>query len=187
MTATSRSNSRRNLLLIAAIAFVPMFIAYGVFFFAPELIPQNTTNRGQLMSPPVDLTGKLPVTEDWQLVLVPRSACANDCTDLIHQTRQIHIALGKNADRVSRSVIFSAPISGEINAQLEDAYPELSILINPQIMEVFRLSQPENSSSPFVVYVVDPLGQLVMAYDVETVGKPLLLDLKHLLKVSSIG
>jgi hypothetical protein len=54
-------------------------------------------------------------------------------------------------------------------------------------MEVFRLSQPENSSSPFVVYVVDPLGQLVMAYDVETVGKPLLLDLKHLLKVSSIG
>ena len=92
MTATSRSNSRRNLLLIAAIAFVPMFIAYGVFFFAPELIPQNTTNRGQLMSPPVDLTGKLPVTEDWQLVLVPRSACANDCTDLIHQTRQIHIA-----------------------------------------------------------------------------------------------
>ena len=94
MTATSRSNSRRNLLLIAAIAFVPMFIAYGVFFFAPELIPQNTTNRGQLMSPPVDLTGKLPVTEEWQLVLVPRSACANDCTDLIHQTRQIHIALG---------------------------------------------------------------------------------------------
>jgi hypothetical protein len=84
-------------------------------------------------------------------------------------------------------VIFSAPISGEINAQLEDAYPELSILINPQLMEVFRLFQPENSSSSFVVYVVDPLGQLVMAYDVETVGKPLLLDLKHLLKVSSIG
>jgi hypothetical protein len=54
-------------------------------------------------------------------------------------------------------------------------------------MEVFRLSQPENSASPFVVYVVDPLGQLVMAYDVETIGKPLLLDLKHLLKVSSIG
>ena len=37
------------------------------------------------------------------------------------------------------------------------------------------------------VYIVDPLGNVVLRYSHEQVGKPLLDDLKHLLKVSQIG
>jgi cytochrome oxidase Cu insertion factor (SCO1/SenC/PrrC family) len=36
-------------------------------------------------------------------------------------------------------------------------------------------------------YVVDPLGNLVLWYSYDDVGKPLLNDLKRLLKVSQIG
>ncbi len=36
-------------------------------------------------------------------------------------------------------------------------------------------------------YIVDPLGNLVLWYPYDNVGKPLLEDLKRLLKVSQIG
>ena len=37
MNDATQSNSRKKLLLLAGIAFVPLFIAYGMFFFAPGL------------------------------------------------------------------------------------------------------------------------------------------------------
>ena len=37
------------------------------------------------------------------------------------------------------------------------------------------------------VFLVDPMGQLILAYPAAKVDKPLLLDLKHLMKVSNIG
>jgi len=43
MTDKDLTQSRRKLLLVAATAFVPMMIAYGLFFFAPDMIPKTTT------------------------------------------------------------------------------------------------------------------------------------------------
>ena len=60
MTDMELARSRRKLLLIAATAFVPMLIAYGLFFFAPDLIPKTTTNRGELVQPSIDVSDLIP-------------------------------------------------------------------------------------------------------------------------------
>jgi hypothetical protein len=45
------------------------------------------------------------------------------------------------------------------------------------------------SGSPLAagIYIVDPLGNLVLHYPVDASGKSVLTDLKRLLKVSQIG
>ena len=52
MNDATQSNSRKKLLLLAGIAFVPSFIAYGMFF-APGLAPSDTKNNGRLIQPPL--------------------------------------------------------------------------------------------------------------------------------------
>jgi len=187
MNEPSRGNGRKSLLLIAAIAFVPMLVAYGVFFFAPEIIPQTTTNRGELVSPPKDVSEHVPTSDGWRLITLVQSSCDAACAELIYQVRQIHIALGKNSDRVSRTLVTPSPLDSIKSAELQVAYPNLEIRTDPQLARLLPASKAGANPNGFVVYVVDPLGQVVMAYDTERVGKPLLLDLKHLLKVSSIG
>ena len=53
MNDSTQGNSRKKLLLLAGIAFIPLFIAYGMFFFAPGLAPSDTKNNGQLIQPPL--------------------------------------------------------------------------------------------------------------------------------------
>ena len=54
MNDSAQGNSRKKLLLLAGIAFIPLFIAYGMFFFAPGLAPSDTKNNGQLIQPPLE-------------------------------------------------------------------------------------------------------------------------------------
>ena len=42
---------RGQLLLLAALFFVPLFAAYALYFVWPELRPQGTTNYGVLLTP----------------------------------------------------------------------------------------------------------------------------------------
>ena len=37
------------------------------------------------------------------------------------------------------------------------------------------------------VYLMDPIGNIFMVYAEEKAGKPMLKDIKHLLKISNIG
>ncbi len=68
MTDKDLTQSRRKLLLVAATAFVPMMIAYGLFFFAPDMIPKTTTNRGELVQPSIDISDRLATEGRWQLL-----------------------------------------------------------------------------------------------------------------------
>jgi len=179
--------SRKKLLLIAGIAFVPMMIAYTVFFFAPQLIPSATTNRGLLVQPALDLSSHLEPDGQWLMLMPNRESCTQDCDEVLHQTRQIHIALGKNADRVERLYIGEKPLAPSEVMALEKEYPNLQYRWDPRIVEDLASLEQSVDEGKNRVFVMDPLGQVILAYPKARVDKPLLLDLKHLLKISNLG
>lgn len=192
MTDKDLTQSRRKLLLVAATAFVPMMIAYGLFFFAPDMIPKTTTNQGDLVQPSIDVSDRLATEGRWQLLIPMREPCLQACAEtvqnVLHQTRQINIALGKNADRLGRGLVRSTPFPPAEGAAMKTDYPNLKLIVDTALLaELMAVASMRQDPADYHVFLVDPMGQLILAYPAEKVDKPLLLDLKHLMKVSNIG
>lgn len=183
MTTEARLIRRNRMLLVGlfAIAIVPLFGAFWLYESSRSGKPWGTTNRGELLSPIVSVGDLQLIARDakssmhnghWWLVTVARDGCAADCEAAIHQLRQLHILLGRDASRVERALV---ELGG---ASLE---PSLS-----QYPELAHFSGDRDVLRPGV-YIVDPLGNVVLRYDYTDAGKPVLQDLKQLLKVSHIG
>jgi hypothetical protein len=180
------STIRRNRLLLIglfAIAIVPLFGAFWLYESARTAKPWGTTNRGELLDPIVSVAdlklsaidGKASmISGQWWLVVVESDGCAQACQAAVHQLHQLHILLGRDASRVRRSLVAlggGVPLDESVHA----SYPELVLF-----------DAPTDALRPGV-YIVDPLGNVVMRYDYHDADKPVLEDMKQLLKVSHIG
>lgn len=180
----ARTVRRNRIMLVGlfAIAIVPMFGAFWLYESSRSAAPWATTNRGELLSPVVSVEDLHLTSADgatsmrnsgqWWLVVVTEDGCTSECQTAVHQLRQLHILLGRDATRVKRSLV-------SLGGAAEDAslaqYPEL-----------VRFTGETAALQPGV-YIVDPLGNVVLRYDYRSAGKPVLEDLKQLLKVSHIG
>ncbi len=185
MIAEIRSIRRNRMLLVGifAIAIVPLVGAYWLYESSRSAQPWATTNHGELLNPIVSISdlnlravdgGESMVDSGhWWLVAVARNGCDAACQAAVHQLRQLHILLARDATRVKRSFV---ALGGEPpEASLAKAYPELVLFSGTS--ETLRAG----------VYIVDPLGNLVLHYEFDDAGKSVLADLKQLLKVSHIG
>jgi cytochrome oxidase Cu insertion factor (SCO1/SenC/PrrC family) len=183
MTADADKIRRNRILLVGlfAIAIVPLLGAFWLYESARNAKPWGTTNRGELLDPIVSVEGLHLTSADgassmlnsgqWWLVTVSNDGCGAECQHAVHQLRQLHVLLGRDASRVKRSLVELGP--APVDASLSQ-YPELA-----------RFSG-ESTLRPGV-YIVDPLGNIVLRYDYGDADKPVLQDLKQLLKVSHIG
>ncbi len=181
--AETQSSGRRHLMLLFAVAVVSLVGAYGLFVVVREDGVWATTNRGQFVQPPMTAQGVALVDgegqgfsldEVWWLWVVEPGACKQPCQHAIKQLRQLHLLLNKDSVRVRRAFLTSRiqlPLNGRWLAQ----YPQL-----------VRLTGSLGSLSRGV-YIVDPIGNLVLWYPLIDAGSPVLDDIKRLLKVSRIG
>jgi cytochrome oxidase Cu insertion factor (SCO1/SenC/PrrC family) len=184
MTAEGHLIRRNRILLVGlfAIAIVPLFGAFWLYEASRDAKPWGTTNRGELLNPIVSVADLHLAAGDagtsmlnsgqWWLVTVASDGCAADCQAAVHQLRQLHILLGRDASRVKRGLVELGDVP--VDASLAQ-YPELA-----------RFSGEVDALRPGI-YIVDPLGNVVLRYDYPDAGKPVLQDLKQLLKVSHIG
>jgi hypothetical protein len=172
---------RRQLVLMLLIAAVSLGGSYLLFFSLRDGNPWGTTNHGTLVTPAralADLNiydesgGRVTQTGQWWLWVLTFAPCAAECEQALHQLRQLHILLNRDAGRVRRALV----LDGTLRAHgLRERYPQLTILSGGLDGLVSG------------VYVVDPLGNLVLWYPLADAGEPVLDDLKALLKVSQIG
>jgi hypothetical protein len=176
-----RTSSRSQFLLLVAIAVVSIGGAYLLFTAARGGALWGTTNNGTFVTPPMTIAdlgirdehGTPMITGGtWWLWVVPKGPCETACQDALHQLRQLHVLLHRDAGRVRRALISEA---GGADAALSELYPQLEFLSG----DIADLAQG--------IYVVDPIGNLVLHYPLEDAGKPVLEDLKRLLRVSQIG
>ncbi len=155
-------------------------------------VPQLRHNHGILLSPPFQAAPALPLYEQgWTLLLPAPGVCAEDCRQRLYRTRQVHVALGREAWRLQR--LHWATTNAPTREESEFLRRE-----HPGIRVHHQVPAPEWSAQvgrdPGVTgrwddyfYLVDPRGFLVMAYKNTDSGAGLLEDLRFLLRISRRG
>ncbi|MDI9243741.1 hypothetical protein [Marinobacter sp. CHS3-4] len=190
---------RRTALLLFAIGFGPMVLA-TVMYYTGWLNPTGNSNHGELLQPPApvsqlqmqgadgspleDRFGPELKEPEWLMIVVSAN-CGSECEDLLYRTRQVNIALGKNANRVNRSAWLGS-MSDDLAQRWSSEYAATEQLSLSGIGEPSWPAGVDPVQQPRIL-VVDPFGNVVLHYGSEHTGKQMLSDLKHLLKLSQIG
>jgi len=206
--------ARRVLLLIAGIPVGMMLAATALWWAVQQgyvdiLGSVGTANHGDLISPPRLLSGVVfqhegvadtlweDLPEKWHLLVVQRGeACGEVCQQQLYQTRQIHVALGKDFNRVGRVLLGNVGGASAIVVSSEDrigASRNLLTWLEQEHMGVTSLTLPEDvldrlvpetRDQPTQWYVVDPAGWVMMRVADDLYYKDVISDLRFLLKHS---
>ena len=185
------SNAKRTIWLMAAISLLPLIAAVLVYQFWR---PQGGMNHGELLAtrplPPAalsELDGKVYTTDKllgkWLLVTTQPPACDEKCQRKLYYLRQVRIAQGENMGRVERLWLLRG--EGKPDPQLVAAYPGLRIArpADPAWLAEF----PTKGDPLAHIYLIDPMGNLVLRYDDDVNPKGMVSDLTRLLKISRVG
>jgi cytochrome oxidase Cu insertion factor (SCO1/SenC/PrrC family) len=198
-------NSRQALVLLALLFLMPVLVSYLMHLRAEHgWRPASTTNKGSLIQPPLPLTlptglvsaTEKPVSQDflggkWTLVYIDDAACGETCRNRLYQMRQVRLAQGENLRRVQRLfLVTGASDSTDLSKILAD-FPEMAAarLSPAQTAAIAPMFSVEGISMQGAdnIYLVDPLGNLMMYYPPDTDPRGMIQDLQRLLKYSHIG
>jgi len=181
-----------------------LIIVFGVILAGFLMVPKTeeqrlammerlgTTNQGDIVSPTVDLSSLLDsIPQDeaakWKVVVAGGEGCDQGCQDVLVNSRQIHMLLGKSSLRLERVYL---PDSTNLELldlkELQAAHPYL--IINPvdsaDLSALLQGSSAEWDMADTRYFVVTPDYQTVLYYTQQHDSAGLLDDLKHLLKYS---
>jgi hypothetical protein len=195
-----RARNLRMLAALAALFFVPLLASFWLYY-GTSWRPGGHVNHGELIQPPrplpqvelprVALRGQ-PAAPDpalfrskWTLVYVGAGSCDDSCRNALYVMRQTRLALGTDMTRLARVFL----VTGHCCAKdyLAREQPGMTVLdasgaAGAQLLSRFPPGDPSHS-----LFVIDPLGNLMMRYDVRQDPRGLLVDLRRLLELSQIG
>jgi hypothetical protein len=196
----SDRQQRRKLLGLAALFFMPLVIAFALYYGG--YTPRGHVNHGDLIDPARPLpqvalatlkggtTGPDFLRGRWSLVYVAGGDCDERCQRVLEDARQVRLALREDTPRVQRVLLYAAPCcdaSLRLQSQPDLTSADVSGPAGQALLAVF----PSYARVPVAfagrLYLVDPLGNLLMSYAPGFEKKSLLEDLKKLLKLSHIG
>jgi hypothetical protein len=178
---------RHTLLLIAAVTLAPIVASYAAYYFFPR---EPAANYGTLL-PTAPISGVEGMRPDgsafrlgemhgrWVLIALGAGDCAAACEHRLYATRQARTMQGKEQERVVRVLLLEGDAAP--SAALLGQHPGLvTVRVSPAVAAKF----PGGASS---LYLVDPLGNLVLRYPEDPDIKGIAKDLTRLLKASRIG
>jgi hypothetical protein len=182
---------RRLLVGLAILFFAPIGLSFYLYYGHSALQPLGRVNRGVLVEPPRELpAGALPSASSgkWLLLFVGPGDCPDLCREKLYDTRQVRLALDRDMTRVQR--VFVA--TGDCCDQnfLGREHPDLITVradANSPLLAALTPGSTGAGAPAGRVYVVDPLGNLMMWYAADAPPKGLLEDMKRLLKLSHVG
>lgn len=197
----SQVAGRGALIGLAALFFVPLMGAFWLYY-AGGWRPASSTNHGELITPARPLGAVSLVNADgsgarkdllagkWTLVYIGDGACTETCRKALWTIRQTRLLLAEDMNRVHR--VFIADGNCCDRAFLDREHPGLeTVTIDATTSDAAAsndwLAQFPREDARHFVYVVDPLGNLMMRFDITQNPKGLLQDLEKLLKLSHIG
>jgi cytochrome oxidase Cu insertion factor (SCO1/SenC/PrrC family) len=197
-------SSRQALVLLGLMFLAPAFVAWVMHNSTEEgWRPDGTTNRGILVHParPLTLPADMEVADvsandylrgKWTLLYIGNTDCDAVCNENLYKMRQVNIAQNENMKRVQRLyLVEGAELPGTLGELLEKEYPKMEVgLLSPvqaeQIAQDFLVDGVRMQAAERI-YLVDPLGNLMMYYSADANPGGMLKDLKKLLKYSKIG
>ena len=169
---------RAKVALIFAACVAPPVIAW--LAYAQGWAPRRAANYGELLEPR-RLDGPLGALRGkWVLVTFDEASCTPACERKLYVVRQARLALGKDAGRVERLWLVTG--GGQPDARLLGAIEGAHVAAASAELERAFFGDVRSH-----IYLVDPLGNLMMRYPSDPDPARLIKDLERLMKYSSIG
>lgn len=201
-TTGTKTRKRISLVALFAIFLAPLLIATLLFYVFPEWRPVGTTNHGQLVTPvrPLppfametlagDSIDETFLRGKWTLVYLLRGRCDEPCAEQLYNIRQVRLAQGKNIDRLQRLLIWEGDgVGREDQLELQKHFPGQVIVPlsgQQELIDAFSLDE-QQALLARRIYLVDPLGNLMMTYEADDEPRGMIKDLERLLKYSGLG
>ncbi len=167
----------------------PLALAW-VLYFTGVWRPAGLAHHGTLVEPAINVAKQLDngtpgiLTEQWSLLQVVTQKCDATCIELERRLGQVRLALGHRRDRVQRVMVWLGPPDPDVS--FED--PALkSLTIDPDSVFAKSFRNNQLTSLEGSIFLVDPIGNLILVYPSEIEQRSLLEDLKRLLRLSRIG
>lgn len=203
MQTINKSYTKFWVLLALAVLFFGPAIAAWSFYETGNKAVLSTINHGHLIRPPIPLQqlhttrpdGELLKSKQllgkWMMLYVEPNHCDKACQTVLLKMRQVRLALGEDMPRIDRVVATFPGDNDYVLAEQIAKYYRGTRLINIDKKEFVQyLKTPAaiaNFNKEGALFIVDPLGNIMMSYPVDEQPDGIYSDLKRLLKVSNIG
>ncbi len=142
--------------------------------------PSSGGGMGKLAAPEAALFRRT-----WTLAYVGDGSCEAACRQTLYVMRQTSFALGTDIPRVTRVFLVTGKCCAK--AFLAREHAGLVVVDAAGVPGERLLGQFPARDRAYSLFIIDPLGNLMMRYDVRRDPRGLLIDLRRLLALSDIG
>jgi len=131
----------------------------------------------------------------WQLLYIGAPECDDSCVQRLYFLRQLHVRLGRDFERVQRVYVQASDVPGPLPeataAFIAEQQPDMKVVYAgaSALRQQLRTTVPAGRDplNEHYIYVVDPLGNVMMYFTPENTAEEILSDLDTLLDNSSAG
>ena len=186
---------RWKLFAVLAVCASPLIFSYLAYYV---IKPAGRTNYGDLIDPrayPIPqlgataLDGKPASLEafkgKWVMLNVDSGACAQACRDQLVMMRQLRLMQGKDRDRIER--VWLVTDDTPLDTMLMRVVDGTEYLRVPADAVGKWLPVEQGGNPADHIYLIDPLGNLMMRFPKDADPAKVKKDLGKLLKASAIG
>lgn len=195
------TKNRKVLLLVAAVFVLP--VVASMTLYMTKWRPASTGNHGELIQPVRPIGDKALLSLDgkpvnvkelhgkWTMVQFGSSACSGECIKSLYYMRQVQTAQGKESDRMQRLfIVTDTKAVDALKVKLTD-YPDMHVWTAEgrkltELAQSFGIAD-EKLAEKQGVYLIDPLGNLMMRYAPGSDPAGMRKDIVRLLKYSWVG
>ena len=179
--ARARRLGRVKLLALAAFFTLPVAAGYLAYSW---WTPAQGSNYGELLSPrPLNGAAIAALKGKWVLVQFDSGACDAGCERKHYFMRQIRKSQGKDQYRVERLWLVTDAAAPSNNLLEAISGTRIERAASRSLAEQF----PAQGALADHIYIVDPLGNLMMRLPHDPDPGQAIKDLQRLLKTSRIG
>lgn len=188
------SRGRLKLLLVMLACAAPVLASYFTYYV---IRPEGRVNYADLIEPQRPILDMPVVTVDgrsqtltalrgkWILVVVGAPSCDASCEQSLYNIRQVRLTTGRERERVERLWLLNAP--GEPAAALLSQHDGLHVRHAIADTLATRFPAAEGQRVDDHIFIIDPLGNLMMRFPVQADPSRMKKDLNKLLRASRVG
>jgi hypothetical protein len=189
------SSGRWKLFAVLAVCASPMLLSYLTYYV---IKPEGRTNYGTILDPrlyPLPQLGGILLGGEakeldaykgkWIMLQVDSGSCTQSCEKKLLDMRQLRLMQGKGMDRVERVWLINDEQA--VDTVLMRSFDGTHMIrVDASTLKKWLPSE-ENTQVNEHIFMIDPLGNLMLRFPKDADPQKMKKDISKLLKASAIG